>query len=586
MRRPVAFLLTLIFAVLLAAAFQIGTPASAQDPTPTRAVRATITPTPRVTQAAPTATETKAAEPTTDVLATVNAQQTVFAQTLITQTATIVPVDSGGTGGEAITPEQQQSGVREADRSYIVQPGDTIDLIAQAFDVSAQAITIYNDIENTRLLLPGTVLLIPAGAPAYGLFPALDENGELILDLGGGGGGGGQYIVQPGDTLDVIAQSFDISVVSLAVLNDIDVNDPLLPGTLLLLPDDGVVYGQYPPLTDAQGNPIASGAASGGAAGGGGVDLGTGGAEMQTYTVQEGDTYPSIAQRFGVELSALLQVNTIAALTPTPGDVLNIPPTGGAITDNTAGQGGGTFTLPENSYIVQPNDNLDLIAQRFNVSIVSLRAENGLTERTTLRPGMVLIIPQGAPPYGEFPPIDSSGNVISPESLGVGGGGGDSDIVVLQPGETLDGIAQLYNVSLVSLLQANGIAEGRTLPPGTVVVIPLSAPPYGSYPALTDAQGNPIGTGSQIVGGAAGGGGSSPDLSGNRADLVVTFTPNAPGGETFLVRTGDTLSRIASDYGISLECLAEYNSIEDPDVLYAGQRITIPNICIQQSGGN
>jgi membrane peptidoglycan carboxypeptidase len=44
------------------------------------------------------------------------------------------------------------------------------------------------------------------------------------------------YTVQPGDTLEEIAAQFETTVEAIAALNDIDPNDPIIPGTVLAIP--------------------------------------------------------------------------------------------------------------------------------------------------------------------------------------------------------------------------------------------------------------------------------------------------------------------------------------------------------------
>lgn len=46
--------------------------------------------------------------------------------------------------------------------------------------------------------------------------------------------------------------------------------------------------------------------------------------------------------------------------------------------------------------------------------------------------------------------------------------------------------------------------------------------------------------------------------------------------QTYTVRSGDILSRIANRYGVSVRELAEINSITDPDTIYVGQTLILP----------
>lgn len=52
-------------------------------------------------------------------------------------------------------------------------------------------------------------------------------------------------------------------------------------------------------------------------------------------------------------------------------------------------------------------------------------------------------------------------------------------------------------------------------------------------------------------------------------------------GQTYTVRRGDTLSRIARQFGISMKVLAEVNGIRDANKIYVGQVLTIPDFTIQ-----
>ena len=52
--------------------------------------------------------------------------------------------------------------------------------------------------------------------------------------------------------------------------------------------------------------------------------------------------------------------------------------------------------------------------------------------------------------------------------------------------------------------------------------------------------------------------------------------PAAPSGDTWTVKAGDTLSRIASVWGVTVSTLAASNGIPDPDLIHIGQVIHKP----------
>lgn len=57
-------------------------------------------------------------------------------------------------------------------------------------------------------------------------------------------------------------------------------------------------------------------------------------------------------------------------------------------------------------------------------------------------------------------------------------------------------------------------------------------------------------------------------------------TPTQTSEQTYIVKSGDTLSGIASKYGTTYQALASYNNIANPNLINVGQVIKIPN------GGN
>ncbi|RNC98625.1 LysM peptidoglycan-binding domain-containing protein [Lysinibacillus halotolerans] len=93
---------------------------------------------------------------------------------------------------------------------HVVQPGQSLWGIAQAYNSTTQNIIEANQIEDPERLVVGQALVIPI----YGSF----------------------YWVQQGDTLYAISQRFGLSVETLAQVNGINVNTPLYVGMRLYVP--------------------------------------------------------------------------------------------------------------------------------------------------------------------------------------------------------------------------------------------------------------------------------------------------------------------------------------------------------------
>ncbi|MBU0493103.1 MAG: LysM peptidoglycan-binding domain-containing protein [Chloroflexi bacterium] len=52
--------------------------------------------------------------------------------------------------------------------------------------------------------------------------------------------------------------------------------------------------------------------------------------------------------------------------------------------------------------------------------------------------------------------------------------------------------------------------------------------------------------------------------------------PGPPGPRVYVVRYGDTLSRIAQWYGTTVWAICQANNIWNPNLIYVGQRLIIP----------
>ncbi len=126
-----------------------------------------------------------------------------------------------------------QGGGGTGDQVWVVGIGDTLDTIGQQLDVSVVAVQQANELEPGDFLSVGQEIVIPADAPAYGLFPALTG---AVGDGQGGGAAGEVYVVQPGDTLDVIGATLDVQVACVAEANELENINEIFPGQALLIP--------------------------------------------------------------------------------------------------------------------------------------------------------------------------------------------------------------------------------------------------------------------------------------------------------------------------------------------------------------
>jgi len=126
-------------------------------------------------------------------------------------------------------------------------------------------------------------------------------------------------------------------------------------------------------------------------------------------------------------------------------------------------------------------------------------------------------------------------------------------IYTVQAGETLQEIAQRFNVSTSCLAEGNLMTESAELEAGMQLTISASCPlydgPFNEEPEATpDAE--------------------PTDQGGSVAE-----------DQEYTVKAGDRLAIIARDNDVSLDCLIFANNIFNPDLIYVGQAILIPGDC-------
>ncbi|MEX1018753.1 MAG: LysM peptidoglycan-binding domain-containing protein, partial [Litorilinea sp.] len=126
-------------------------------------------------------------------------------------------------------------------RTYVVKVGDTLSEIALRFGISQDLLQRANNIRNENVVYVGQVLTIPgnAGTPPEPTRPTT-------------------YVVKRGDTLALIAQRFNTTVLALMQANNIKNPNRIEVGDVLHLPTQGgkdPVGPVYPPAQPPVYNP-------------------------------------------------------------------------------------------------------------------------------------------------------------------------------------------------------------------------------------------------------------------------------------------------------------------------------------------
>ncbi|NMO14032.1 LysM peptidoglycan-binding domain-containing protein [Pyxidicoccus fallax] len=231
-------------------------------------------------------------------------------------------------------------------------------------------------------------------------------------------------------------------------------------------------------------------------------------------------------------------------------------------------------------HTVRPNENLSLLAQRYGTTVSALQKANGISNPNKIFVGQRLVVDGFDAPKAAAPRSGSGGSSYTVKS-----------------GDTLSGIAGRHGTTVAALQQANGIANPNKIYVGQKLTIPgaggTSAP---SRPSSGGGQSYTVKSGDTLSGIAGRHGTTVGALQqangianpnkiyvGQKLTIPGAGGPSAPsspppssGGQRYTVKSGDTLSGIAGRFGTTVGALQQANGISNPNRIYAGQTLTIP----------
>nr|WP_288712911.1 LysM peptidoglycan-binding domain-containing protein [uncultured Intestinibacter sp.] len=168
------------------------------------------------------------------------------------------------------------------------------------------------------------------------------------------------------------------------------------------------------------------------------------------YTVQEGDTLTSIAQKYDTTVHEITVTNSI--VNPNliyVGEVLKIYPGNRSIIKRKK-----VFTT---TYIVQSGDTLTSIAIKFDTTVQAIAELNDLQNPNLIYVGEILKIP-----------TNSRGNLSAPSSRHY------IKTYIVQSGDTLTSIAKKFNTTADKIALLNNITNPNLIYPGQILKIETS----------------------------------------------------------------------------------------------------------------
>jgi len=215
--------------------------------------------------------------------------------------------------------------------------------------------------------------------------------------------------------------------------------------------------------------------------------------------------------------------------------------------------------VPKIYYTVHRGDTISTIARKLGVTQAELRASNRI-KNNTLRVGQELVVDRGTVGLrarAPEPPINST-RVVSrdpdyvPPPLPPSAARRSAakvDVHKVRKGETLWSVARLHGVTVDALAEENGLSASRGLIAGQRLAIPQ----------LSNS--------------------SSPTLAANDA------RDNSVQRITYVVRAGDTLSRIAKTFRVDIRQLLGWNKLRTANSIKIGQKLVMFVDDARRSGG-
>lgn len=336
-------------------------------------------------------------------------------------------------------------------RAYIVQPGDSLSVIAEREGVSVRALMALNNIHDPDAIVVGQVLLLPDdGASPVQTPPSVRIDTRYTVNAPAD-----EHVVQAGESLSQIAERYGVGMAELMRLNGIIDPDTIYEGQRLRLTH---VVGTASARASAPAIPAEAATDTKAAA-----RLTT--TLNRTYRVQLGDDIAQIAIRFGVDESALRAINDLVEAGPAdiePGQELILPATSLELQVER--------TLPSSNrqeYMVQAGDSLGLIAEQFGLSLAELMEANYISNPDAIYVGQTLVIPTE-----QETPADTS-----PSIANIGRPRSGFYYYTVKPGDTLSELAREFDSTPLAIMEYNDLPDAETVYDGLPLRIPYGPPP-------------------------------------------------------------------------------------------------------------
>ena len=185
-----------------------------------------------------------------------------------------------------------------------------------------------------------------------------------------------------------------------------------------------------------------------------------------TYKVESGDTYYSIARKYGVKVSEIYSANGLTDKdTLKIGQSLKIP----GIDKMGKKSSGEKTSVSYDTYVVQKDDTFYRIAKNNLISVDELLEANGFTKNDVLKVGKKIRIPRkGGTSEAETVKTDSKSETKAASDTR------KFDTYTVQKGDTFYRIAKVNAITVDELKRLNGLDSKSQLKAGQKLKIPVT----------------------------------------------------------------------------------------------------------------
>ena len=278
-----------------------------------------------------------------------------------------------------------------------------------------------------------------------------------------------------------------------------------------------------------------------------------------TYTVKKGDTLSFIASKFKTSVANLKKWNDLSSDIIYPKQVLKVSKDD--LSESSSSDAGSTASAK--TYTIKSGDTLSAIAAEHSTTVKKLKSWNDL-KNDLIFPGQVIKVSTGS--------TGSSESTLSTECISEdrsdSSTSDSSDVsstktYTVKSGDNLYRIAKKHSITVSQLMSWNDLSNTIIFPAQVLKV---------TKPSTNGTSGS---TGSS----------SSTDSLGSTESSTATAT-------TYKVKSGDTLSKIARTYSMTVSQIKSLNDLTS-DLIYVGQKLKIskeasdlPSVSTPSSGSS